>query len=50
MKILVLLTPEELHDLITLLEARATEAADADKVGYADFLFTRIAELREAGR
>jgi hypothetical protein len=43
--------PIELHDLIELLTARAVRAAESpDQVGYADYLFQRIAALREAGR
>lgn len=43
--------PVELHDLIELLTARAVRALmDPDQIGYADYLFTRIAALREAGR
>lgn len=45
------LTPSELSLLIEALQARAIRAADdPDLVDYADFLFRRIAMLREAGR
>lgn len=45
------LTPSELAILIRALEARANAAAEHfDQVDYADFLFQRIADLREAGR
>jgi hypothetical protein len=45
------LTPFELSLLIEALEDRALRAAeDPDLVDYADFLFRRVAELREAGR
>jgi hypothetical protein len=41
----------ELHNLIELLTARAVRALkDPDQVGCADYLFQRIAALREAGR
>jgi hypothetical protein len=49
--ITVKVTPLELSALIELLETRATVAADhSDQCDFADFLFCRIAELREAGR
>jgi hypothetical protein len=45
------LTPAVLHDLVELTTARAVRAAEhAGQIGYADYLFTRIALLREAGR
>lgn len=45
------LTPFELSLLVEALEARATRAAeDPDRVDYADHLFVRIAQLREAAR
>jgi hypothetical protein len=47
----VALTPHELALLIERLETRAREAAeDPDQVDFADYLFRRCAELREAGR
>jgi hypothetical protein len=50
-KISVQLTPHELCLLIEGLELRARAAAeDEQQVDYADFLFRRCAELREAGR
>jgi hypothetical protein len=45
------LTSNELSILIEVLEARAVEAADrSDQVDFADYLFRRVAELREAFR
>ena len=45
------LHPDELYKLIRALEAEALAAADhPDQTGYADYLFQRIAALREAGR
>jgi hypothetical protein len=45
------LTPFELHPLIETLQARACRAADdPDLIDYADYLFRRIHELREATR
>ena len=50
-RIAVELTSLELSMLIELLEARATIAANhSDQCDFADFLFCRVAELREAGR
>jgi hypothetical protein len=44
-------TPLELSLLIEALETRALRAADdADQVDFADYLFRRITELREASR
>jgi hypothetical protein len=41
----------ELSLLIAALETRALRAAeDPDQVDFADFLFRRVAQLREAGR
>jgi hypothetical protein len=49
--ITVRLFPSELYTLIRELEARALMAANhADTAEYADYLFCRIAELREAMR
>jgi hypothetical protein len=48
--ILVELTASELYRLIRSLEAEAVAAADIGMDDYADFLFRRVAELREAGR
>jgi hypothetical protein len=49
--ITVKVTPLELSALIELLETRATVAADhSDQCDFADFLFRRIAQLREVGR
>jgi hypothetical protein len=44
------LTASELHRLIRSLEAEATAAAEFGLDDYADFLFRRVAELREASR
>ena len=45
------LTSHELALLIEVLERRACQAVeDADMVDFAQFLFDRIAQLREAGR
>ena len=44
------ITASELHRLIRSLEAEALAAADIGLDDYADFLFRRCAELREAGR
>lgn len=49
-KLAVELTPSELHILIAALEQRATAAADDGIDDFADFLFCRIAELRETAR
>lgn len=46
----VALTASELHRLISSLEAEAVAAADAGLDDYADFLFRRVAELREVAR
>jgi hypothetical protein len=44
-------TPRELHQLIRVLEDEALKAADdVDQEGYADYLFQRVAALREAAR
>jgi hypothetical protein len=44
-------TPYELHRLIRILEDEATKAADdVDQIGYADFLYQRVAALREAAQ
>jgi hypothetical protein len=44
------ITPRELHRLIRILEDEAVKAADdPDQLDFADFLFQRIAVLREAG-
>ena len=48
--IAVELTPSELHRLIRSLEAEALGAVEIGLDDYADFMFRRIAELREAGR
>jgi hypothetical protein len=45
------ITACELHDLIEAINAKAVRAAAfPDQVGYADYLFQRVAQLREAGR
>jgi hypothetical protein len=45
------LSAEELHVLISALQAEAEHAAQHfDQVGYADHIFRRVAELREAAR
>jgi hypothetical protein len=45
------ITPFELSLLIEALQARAIRGAeDPEQIDYADFLFRRVAELREAGR
>lgn len=44
-------TPSELSLLIETLNAKAVRAAEAfEQVDFADFLFRRVAELREAFR
>jgi hypothetical protein len=44
-------SPEELYKLVCVLEAEAEHAAEySDRIGYADYLFQRIAALREAAR
>jgi hypothetical protein len=48
--IMVLLTASELHGLIQQKEAEAVQAEAEGKVDFADFLFRRVAELREATR
>ena len=49
--IAVEMSSDELHRLIRLIEAETSRAAsDPDQTGYADYLFHRIAYLREAGR
>jgi hypothetical protein len=49
-RVAVELTAAELYRLIRSLEAEAVAAAEIGMDDYADFLFRRIAELREAGR
>ncbi len=50
-RIAVELSAFELAMLIELLETRATIAANhSEQVDFADFLFCRVAELRELGR
>jgi hypothetical protein len=44
------LTGSELYRLISFHEAVAAAAAEIGLDDYADFLFRRVAELREAGR
>jgi hypothetical protein len=44
------LTASELHRLIRCLEAEAVAAAEVGMDDYADFLFRRVAELRETAR
>jgi hypothetical protein len=45
------LTAFELHLLIEALQVRACRAADdPDQIDFADYLFRRVAELREALR
>jgi hypothetical protein len=47
----VTLTSNELSILIEALESRAVQASDrSDQVDFADYLFRRVAELREAFR
>jgi hypothetical protein len=48
--ITVELTATELHSLIQAKEAEAVQAEAEGKVDFADFLFRRVAELREATR
>jgi hypothetical protein len=48
--ITVELTPAELHRLVRSIEADALAAIEDGKNDYADFLFRRVAQLREAGR
>jgi hypothetical protein len=49
--IAVEITPLELSLLIEVMQARALRAADdPDQIDFADYLFRRVAELREAGR
>lgn len=44
-------TPTELHDLIETINAKAIRAAACpEQEDFADFLFQRVAQLREAGR
>jgi hypothetical protein len=44
-------TPHELHRLIRLLEVDAVRAAeDVDQIAFVDYLFQRVAALREAAR
>jgi hypothetical protein len=44
-------TPRELHRLIRVLEDEAVKAADdVDQLDFADYLFQRVAALREAAR
>ena len=44
------LTASELHRLIGFQEALAASAAEIGLDDYADFLFRRVAELREVAR
>jgi hypothetical protein len=49
--ITVEISPLELSVLIEALERRACQTADdPEMVDFADFLFRRVAELREVGR
>jgi hypothetical protein len=48
--IMVPLTAAELHGLIQKTEAEAVQAEAEGKLDFADFLFRRVAELREATR
>ncbi len=49
--ITVEVSPEELHKLVRALESDAERAAQcSDQAGYADYLFRRVAALREAAR
>ena len=49
--ICIQVTPSELSLLIKALNAKALRAAeDPEQVDFADFLFRRVAELREAFR
>jgi hypothetical protein len=49
--IVVEITPGELYQLIRALEAEAARAAqDPAQVDFADYLYRRVAELREAAR
>jgi hydroxymethylglutaryl-CoA reductase len=49
--ITIAVTPGELSLLIAALQSKAERAAeDLDQVDYADYVFQRIAALREAGR
>jgi hypothetical protein len=49
--IVVEITPSELALLVEALEARAAVAAEhPEQIDFADFLFRRVAELREACR
>jgi hypothetical protein len=49
--ITVQVTASELHTLIEALETKAAKAAeDGDQIDFADFLYRRCAELREACR
>jgi hypothetical protein len=48
--ITVALTAAELHGLIQQKEAEAVQAEAEGKIDFADFLFRRVAELREATR
>jgi hypothetical protein len=43
-------SPSELYRLIRSLEAEAVAAAEIGLDDYGDYLFRRVAELREAGR
>jgi hypothetical protein len=44
-------TPHELHRLIRAIEDDAAKAADnPDQIDFADYLFQRVATLREAAR
>jgi len=46
----IAVTHSELHRLIRSIEAEALDAIADGRDDYADFLFRRVAELREAGR
>lgn len=49
--ITVEVTPSELHVLIEALETQAARAAEnGAQVDFADYLYRRVAELREAAR
>jgi len=49
-RIAVTLTPSELHKLVTAIEAEVLQAIEAEQEDFADYLFCRVAELREAAR
>ena len=48
--IVVELTPSELHKLVRVIETEAEQAMADEQIDFADFLFLRIASLREAAR